>query len=79
MNKKYRSKISRANHEWMEAVYSAGGITKAEMYDWDEACIVPQAVPDVRAKREYKTGNKPIASHAREPYSHIVMSAAPPL
>jgi DNA-binding transcriptional regulator YiaG len=48
----YQSEILQSIHEDAEAMYEVGGITKAEMYEYDEGCLMPKAVAKVRQARE---------------------------
>lgn len=83
MNKKYKSRLLGAIHEEMEAVYSAGAITKKEMREFDDDCLVPNAVVGARASREARmaTGDNaaksPIQSISTPTRRRDAMSAAP--
>jgi putative transcriptional regulator len=43
--KKYQDSRARSIHETMEGLYEIGLIDAKRMHEYDEACLVPSAVP----------------------------------
>ena len=47
--RKYQSDVSRSIHEMMEGLYELGAFDAKEMHKYDEAFLVPSAVPNREA------------------------------
>jgi hypothetical protein len=58
--KKYQNGLSRSIHTMVESCYKAGLIDSKEMHEYDEAFLVPSAVP-LRETTSYSGDSQPTA------------------
>jgi putative transcriptional regulator len=52
MKKKYQSEQLMACHETAQALFEIGAITKAQMREFDEDCLVPDPAPKANSPQQ---------------------------
>ena len=73
--KTYRSEAMAAVHQLMEGAYSAGGIDKKTMRDFDEACLAPipkyepESIRDLRERE--RVSQKVFATYLNVPVTLV--------
>jgi DNA-binding transcriptional regulator YiaG len=63
MDKKYQSELLMVCHQDAVADYEIGAITEAQMREYDEACLVPEATSTVGTTRQPSV---PCLTHLRQ-------------